>query len=303
MINSVNSGGLQKCIYPSNEAPAQTMVQDALVSGVGKELSLPNFAALALVCMAWQKMIQPNIEKKALEVVLFGKDKWRSLPGVWAVSEEAALTEDQKKAIIAKLKSPCEFFNVKDSVQPHRFQNDKIKRVWRVWQTQRCLFFTETINGEPRTINGQNRLFHFIKEVYDGTAFEFIIGEEEDAFRNQAAPKSYWAWVTLDVVPNSRGIPHDKKVTLLTGKGYREPTPNEAVTSNLILNLGPSKEKQDYYFGKNKEEFWTYTTTTELYNIWRLIVGAASPSGLRMTRDYDYGDYNDVGAAGVAEVL
>lgn len=64
MINSVSSGWLQKCIYPSSEAPAQTMVQDALVNGIGKELSLPDFAALALVCKAWQKMIQPNIEKK-----------------------------------------------------------------------------------------------------------------------------------------------------------------------------------------------------------------------------------------------
>src|ERR1700733_13458271 len=169
MLNSVNSGGLQKCIYPSSEAPAQTMVQDALVSGVGKELSFPDFAALALVCKAWEKMIQPNIEKKALEVVLFGRDKWLGLPGVWAVSEEPTLTEDQKKAIIAKLKSPCEFFNDKDSVQPHRFQNDKIKRVW---QTQKRIFFPETINGEPRTINSQNKLFHFIKEVDDGNAFE-----------------------------------------------------------------------------------------------------------------------------------
>jgi hypothetical protein len=288
MIGSINSGGL---------AYAQTMAQDVLVSGVGKELSLPDFAALAQVCQMWQKMIQPEIEKRVLKEVMFGKDKWLSIPGVWAVSEEPALTEDQKKVIIAKLKGPCAFFNDKDSLEPHRFQNDKIKKVW---QTQKLIFFPETINKEHRTINSQNKLFHFIKEVNDGTAFEFILGDEDDAFRNQLAPKSYRGWVTLDVVPGSRGATYDKKVSLLTDKEYRGLMPNEAVTSNLILNLGPSKEKQGYFFGREGKR-WTFTATTELYEGSRVIVGAAAPSG-PMVSD-GYGDYYFlVGAAGVAEV-
>lgn len=294
MVNSVKAGG----IYPSSEAPAQTMVQDALVSCVGKELSFPDFAALALVCRAWKEMIQPNIEKKALEEVLFGTDKWLSLPGVWSVSEEPALTEDQKNAIIAKLKSPCEFFNDKDSVQPHRFQNDKIKRVW---QTQKCIFFTKTINGEPRTINSQDRLFHFIKKVYNGSAFSLIVGgKKEDAFRNQPAPKSYWGWVTLDLVPGSRGIIHNEKGRLLTDKGYRVLTLNEAVTSNLILNLGPSKEKQGYFFGRERP-YWTYTATTKFYYNVRLIVGAADPSGPEVLAATT-APCNSVGLAGIADL-
>jgi hypothetical protein len=286
-------------MYPASVAPAQTMVQDVLVSCVGKELSLPDFAVLARVCQVWQTIIQPKLDTEFLELVSFGRDKWLSLPGVWDVSEEPALTEDQKKAIIDKLKRDCKFFNEPDSVQPHRFQNDK--KIKKMWQTHKLIFFPETINGEPRTINSQNRLFHFIKEVDDGTAFECIVGNEGDAFRNQPAPKSYRGWVTLDVVPGSRGIAHDKKVSLLTCKGYRNLTPNDSVTSNLILNLGPSKEKQGYFFGRNKEGFWTYTATTELYNNYRLIVGAAAPSGPEVRIPF-YDDDDLVGAAGVAEV-
>ena len=296
MVNSVNSGVPQKFVYPASEAPTQKMVGDVLVDVVGKELSLPDFAALARVCKAWQTMIQPNIEKKLLEEVSFGKDKWLSIPGVWGVSEELALTEAQKERIIAKLKGNCEFFNEPDSTQPHRFQNDKIKRTW---QTQKLIFFTETINGEPRTINSQNSLFHFIKEVDNGTAFEYITGGKEDAFRNQPAPKSYWALVTLDVVPGSRRTTHEKKESLLTCKGYRVPTPNEATTSNLIMNLGPSKEKKGYFFGR-KGVYWTYTATTELYKRYRLVVGAAAPSGLAATIGCDR--TSDLGAAGVVEV-
>ena len=296
MVSNANSGILQKFFYPSSEAPAQTIIEDVLVHGIGKELFLLDFVALARVCRAWKTMIQPNIEKKLLEEVSFGKDKWLSIPGVFSVSEEIAFTEDQKKAWIAKLKNTCEFFNQEDLIQPHRFQNDKIKRTW---QTQKLIFFTETINGQPRTINSQNKLFHFIKEKNDGTAFEFIAGNEEDAFRNQPAPKSYWGLVTLDVVPGSRGTTYDTKERVLQSKGYKVLTPNDAATSNLIINLGSSKEKDDYFFGR-KRPYWTYTVTTELYNNHRLVVGAAASSGPQVFNCA--GDYPIVGVAGVAEV-
>src|SRR5580700_9805713 len=115
MVNSVNSGVPQKFVYPASEAPAQKMSIDVLVGVVGNKLSLPDFAALAQVCKVWQKMILPNIEKKLLEEVSFGRDKWLSIPGVWDVSEEHPITEDQKNAIITKLKDTCKFFNELDS--------------------------------------------------------------------------------------------------------------------------------------------------------------------------------------------
>jgi hypothetical protein len=296
MASIANSGILRQSCYPSSEAPAQTIVGDVLVHGIGTELFLRDFIALTRVCSAWQKVIQPNIGKKFLKEISFGKDKWLSIPGVFSVSEEVAFTDDQEKAWIAKLKSECEFFNKEDRIQPHRFQNGKIKKTW---QTQKLMFFTETINGQPRTINSQNKLFHFIKEKNNGTAFEVITGKEEDAFCNQPAPKSYWGLVTLDVIPGSRATTHDTKESLLKSKGYKVLTPNDAVTSNLIINLGSSKEKDDYFFGR-KGNYWTYTATTELYKGCRLVVGAAASSGPRVTSDY--ADFNDVGAAGVAEV-
>jgi hypothetical protein len=296
MINSVNSGVPQKFVYLASEAPAQMMVTDVLAGVVGKMISLPDFAALAGVCRGWQAMLQPNIEKKLLEVASFGKDKWLSIPGVRDVGEEPALTEAQIKGIIAKLKGTCVFFNEPDSVQPHRFQNNKIKKMW---QTHMLILFTETINGEPRTVNCQNKLFHFIKEKDDGTAFEFIIGNEKDPFRNQPAPKSFWGLVPLDVIPGSRGTSHEVKENLLKNKGYRVLTPNDGTTSNCIMNLEASKDKKGYYFGR-EGKYWTYIATTELYNTYRLVVGAAAPSGPRVSGSYD--DYDRVGAAGVSEV-
>lgn len=295
MINSLNSAIPQEFVYPVGEAPAQKMPREVLVNVIGAVLSLPGFAALARVCTMWQTMIQSNIEEKLLEEVSFG-DKWMSIPGVRNVSEGYALTEAQKKWVIGKLKTRCVFFNVPDLVQAHRFQNDKIKRMW---QTHKLIFFPKTVNGEPRTINSQNRLFHFIKEVDDGTAF-YLIGENENAaFRNRPATRSYWGLVTLDVVPGSRGTEYTTKESLLQPKGYRVLTPNEATTSILIMNLGASKEKKGYFFGSDWP-YRTYTTTTELYLGSRLVVGAASSSGPMAYTRAD--SYTDVGAAVIAEV-
>lgn len=286
MTNSVNSG-----------APAQTMTADVLVDVVGKKLSLPDFAALARVCRGWQAALQPNIEKKLLEVVSFGKDKWLSIPEVRDVSEEPILTEAQKNWVIAKLKGTCEFFNEPDPIQPHRFENEKIKRTW---QTHKFIFFTETINGESRTVNYQNRLFHFIKKKDDGNAFEVIIGDEEEPFRNQPAPESFWGLVPLDVAPGSRGTPHATKESLLKNKGYGVLTPNDATTTILILNLEPSKDAKGYYFGREGKNR-TYIATTEVYHTWRVVVGAAAPSGPTVSGSFSNDDCG-VGAAGVAEV-
>ena len=309
MVSNANSGILQKfcCLSIEDpdyimveETPAQKIVKDVLVNGVGKELFLSDFAALARVCRAWKTMIQPDIDKTFLEIlekVSFGKDKWLSIPGVFSVSEEIAFSEDQKKELITKLKSTCKIFNQADLIQPHRFQNDTIKRRW---QTHRLIFFPKDINGQPRTINSQNKLFHFIKEEDNGTAFNFIVGDEEDEFRNESAPKSYWGLVTLDVVPGSRGTTHDTKERLLQSKGYKVLTPNDAATSNLIMNLGFSKEEDDYFFGK-EGRYWVLTATTKLYDGYRLVVGAAASSGPEMSNSYCDNAVN-VGAAGVAEV-
>lgn len=74
---------------------------------------------------------------------------------------------------------------------------------------------------------------------------------------------------------------------LLTSKGYKVPTPNEAITSIVILNLGPYRK-------------WvTHTTTTEKHDVWRVLFGAAASSGVSVNRSLDsFG-----GVAGVADVL
>lgn len=266
---------------------APTMLKDVLVYHIGKKLSLIDFAVLARVSLIWHAMIQSSIDEKLIEEISFGKNQWLGIPGVVSVSEEVTLTEAQKKQMVTKLKSNCVFFNAPDSIQPHRFQNDKIKKTW---ETHRLIFFPETVNGKPRTINNQNTL--------SGTIFHILADREGDEFCNQPAPKSHWGLVMLDVVPGSRETCHEIKESLLEYKGYKVLTPNDAVTSNLIINL-PVKEKRDYFFGKEGD--WTYIATTEVQQWGRLVVGATDFSEFSVDYDFFAGSRR-VGAAGVMEV-
>lgn len=291
MVN--NSVELKEILYVSSEAPAQKMTGDVL-DVVGKELSLLQLTALTRVCKLWEAIIQPKVDRRLLEEVSFGKKKWLNIPGVEDVSDEYALTEDQKKAIITKLKGNCEFFNITDSKHPHRFQNKKIKKTW---QTHLLMFFPEKINKAARTIDSQNHLFHFIKEVDNGKAYYCFDGVEEEACKQP--DRSYWALITLDVIPESRDTTQETKKNLLECKGYRIPTLNEAITSNLIMNLEASKLKKDYFFGMEQGGSWTFTATEELHNE-GLAVGGTGASGLRVLVNRT--SSKAVGAAGVMEV-
>lgn len=275
---------------------ALSSIGDALVMGAWEKLSLPEFGILARVCKAWKEITLSRIDQKLLEEVSFGKDQWLGVPGVASLSEEILLTKTQKKKIIAKLKGKCELFNESDPIQPHRFQNEKIKSTWH---TQKLIFFPKAINGKPRTINSQNELFRSIIEGGHGIVFDFPFGTNQEAFCNQPALESFWGLVLMDVAPRTRKTTQEKKVCILGAKRYKLLTPNDAVTSNLIMNLVPWKEKKGYFFGKTAP-FSTLTATTEVSNDFCVFVGATDSMGLRMRDGED--NFPGVGATGIMVV-
>jgi hypothetical protein len=273
-----------------NMALETVMCSDIMKNRILPNLALDDWSVLSRACAVWKTMIQPLL----LDEVIFGKDKWKKIPGVQDVGDEPVLSIDQLKAILGM---KCPFFNEPDLTMAHRFQDGKTRKVW---QTHMLILFPEKINGEPCTVNSVGKIFRFEKEGDIKSVYELIPGDDDAEFRNKQAPKSYFALVTRDLVPRSRGEKYEIKENLLKNKGYRVSNPNEAITSIVIMNLGPSEAKKGYFFGR-EGEYWTYTTTTEKDGDWPLIVGAAARSGLCVYRDD--GDYDDVGALGCSEVL
>lgn len=281
---SVEDFGNSEFVYPAGEAPAQTLIDVVIRDWLMPELSFSDCIAMAHVCREWKSIIDPCLDDKFFSEFVFGKTQWEQVPGVTDVGVEPKLTLDQKARLIAKFKRVCPFFNKPDSVQPHRFQDEKIKRCW---QTFRAILIPEVINGIPVNINLINHVFSFEKKVEDprGRLFKHIIGDKKYDYRTKSSGRSYFLIVSLDVVPGSRNTDYPTKYSLVSSKGFRIPTPLEAVISTAVLNLKP-KVGDDYFFGTNegrmRDNSWTFrfctftATDTFLDDRYNVIFGAAS---------------------------
>lgn len=296
---------------------ALTLPLDLIRSKIMPKLEIEDCGAMAIVCKQWNHAVaKPRqigtvegtkegmsaLDQKLLEESIFGKRKWEQIRGVVDVGEEPVLTEKQKMELVAKLKEPCQFFNEPDTIQPHRFQGKNNNRTWKICMV---LLFPETINLETRTVNLSDRVFSFEKEGEHESVFDEIYGNKDAVYRNKPARKSYFALVTKDVVPKSRATAQAEKIELLTAKGWRMPeTANEALTIVLILNVGPSQAKEDYFFSRKEEkELSTCTATAEIsHDGYPLVVGAAGRQGTGVSI-YTFDSCRVVGVAAVQEVL
>jgi hypothetical protein len=274
-----------------------TIPMEVIDNCILTRLDLSEWSILSRTCTIWQKQIQHRLFPEFLNEFKFGRDKWLKIPGVKDVGEEPVLSADQVEKLKAKLCVKCPFFNEPYAIQAHRFEDGKTKKAW---QTHMLILLPETINGQPRTANSIGKIFHFLKEGENETGYDYITGTEDSEFRKKPAPKSYFALVTKDVVPGSRRVRYEEKENLVKGKGYRVPTLSEAITGIVIMNLGSSEAKKGYFFGR-EGKCWTFTTTTEKYENWRLAVGGAAPSGLHVRNDF--GGLGSIGVAAVEDVL
>jgi len=284
----------------NTSVPAMSLKNDVLLGALAPCLSFPDCAVLRRVCSEWASVFTNEILDEILfDRSIFDEKKWRQIPGVNSVSPSPYKTDPElKKDYIKRLKSPCDIFNEPDKIKRHRFENPTNNRIRRIWETRRVILIPEMINDELVNINRINQILGFARANKTGTAFEYIIGKETDEYRTKVAGQTRYLEVTLDVIPGSRCTTHEKKENeLLKPKGYRAPSPLEAVISNLVLNLGKEKE---FFFGR-EGTWWTYTATEELFGRWRLVVGAASPLGPEVGHSPD--DNSFVGVAAAVEVL
>jgi len=115
---------------------------------------------------------------------------------------------------------------------------------------------------------------------------------------NRLAERTYFAEVTLDVIPKSRETSQYKKEQLLNSKGYKVPSLLEGIISNLVMNLGKEKE---LFFGPG-----TYTTTSEEYGRFfshRVIVGDSVLAGPRVIYSFMDDDSTKItGAMAIKDV-
>jgi len=275
------------------------MLKEVLFGAIVPHLSLQDCEAMTRVSLQWRSVFNEALDEKLYDHVVFDEKKWRQVPGVESVSEYK-VDPEKKGEYIKKLKLRCDVFNEPDVTQPHRFQ--KSTNNW-FWQTHKVILFPEKINGQPVNINSIGKLFSFEKENNTGTVFNYINGREDDEYRNLSLQMTFYLEVSLDIVPGSRKPPYEVKAGLVKSKNCRVPTPLEALISNVVINIGSLQKKEGYYFGTGKVgEIYTFTMTDmKIKKNWRLVVGAASPAGLRII--IDYGDPSSIGVMAVKQVL
>ena len=160
-VGVVGSRAPEEHVYEADQAPIQTMLcKDLIKNEIFPWLALSDQGSMVKVCKGWNSLLQKELWDKTQQSITFGKAQWLRVPGITSVSDEPELTEEQKNRLKEKLRQKCGFFNKPDKFQPHRFQNDQIKRTY---QTVMVIFFPEKINDEPVDMNLIGRLFSFEK--------------------------------------------------------------------------------------------------------------------------------------------
>lgn len=285
MFNNISSGLIQDYV---REFPDKRLPYDVWALILPK-LEFSDLNVMTRLSKDWNNSLQPLLNQlwiQAKNAMIFDRNKWLNIPGVFDVSDDEPSLPDN---IDERLKETCLFFNEKDDVQPHRFEDGKIKRVW---QTRILLTIPATVNGLPHNAGNFGRLMRFLNKNGGETMFEGdLLGEEG----GQSTSRSYRILVTLDLVPRSRCQMLEVKKNLLEDKDNRMLWPLEAITAFAIMNLGPSQEGKGYFFGR-EGKYWTYTAMERSY----CFFGAASSSGFIVSRYYN--EQTLVGLAGAEDV-
>jgi len=205
----------------------------------------------------------------SIPTMAFGKAQWNKYFG--DIGVESPLPKNIDKI----LNIPCPYWNGK-----------------RVKETHILVLIPKTINGKPLTLNTLQEL---IQNPKQGHATKYRSHNEKlnKELGGQSIPKSYWALITKDVLPNSRRKTYSEQQALIKGP-YVVPGALEVATGILVHHV---KSGEKLY----PEKPYTYTRCKEkLSNGNRVVVGAFQPAGLRVFDDY-FGDsrHDDRGLGGI----
>lgn len=287
--------GYKDEVDSSNDLPFGKDIWSVICS---QGLDLADLNALVRTSRTIHERVKPFLDRVWNQVSnqqIFGKKEWLTLPGVEDVGEDPQFS---KEDLDKELKAICPFFNENDEIHPHRFQT--INTIKKVWQTQLSILIPKTINGKPVTADLLGKIFSFLRKDGNESFFGFLSGDEGEGFRSFEVTESYWIRFSNDVVPHSRKTKYKQKEKLLGEKGYRPPSPIEAITAIAVLNIGPSKDKKlDWYFSAYGE-MATMSVTTEDYMDDKITVGAATETGIDASAPGE--NYPEVGVAAVVTI-
>ena len=200
-----------------------------------------------------QKEVEEHVSQLA-----FGKADWERFFG--DVGVEPALPKD----IVEVLKSPCPYWGGK-----------------RIEETHLLVLIPQTVNGRPLTLSTLQELIQHPKGGGSVTQYRNYNDHVRKEHGDQPVPRSYWALMTKDVLPNSRNKTYGEQQALIKGP-YTVPGVLEMATGILMHHV---KGGERLYTDSPD----TYTRCLEqVYgNQYRVVVGSFGSSGLHVSGSVD----------------
>jgi hypothetical protein len=237
-----------------------SLPNDVIGKIIFRNLSLSALGTCSLVCKAWKKMAQENINAFSYPHA-FGPKEWYIYFGC-RMTDVPRLPSD----IELILKSPCPFW-------PNK----------KVQETHVLCLIPQTVNGKPLNLK---HLGELVQKPLQGNATKyhyFRIGK----YKDPSAPKSHWALLTRDVIEGSRRGKFPEQQALIQAKpSYEVPTILDATVCIFMEYVRTGTE----LYADNP---LTYTRCQEKCNANnQLVVGGFSAAGLYVSvHATDYEDF------------
>jgi len=202
---------------------------------------------------------QKEVEEQVSQLA-FGKADWERFFG--DVGVEPPLPKD----IVEVLKSPCPYWGGK-----------------RIEETHLLVLIPQSVNGRPLTLSTLQELTQGPKGGGSATQYRHYDGDVRKEHGDQPVPRSYWALMTKDVLPNSRNKTYGEQQALIKGP-YTVPGVLEMATGIMMHHV--KRGERLYTDSPN-----TYTRCLEQVcgNQYRVVVGSFGSSGLDVCYGYDDG--------------
>lgn len=230
-----------------------------LIFEIFSYLSLAELGSCLLVSKKWGVLASDEAlwKPRLFPAVAFGKRWWAATFG--DVGDEPTLPRNIHKI----LNSPCPFWPDKT-----------------IEETHALVLIPEAVDGEPLTLNSLEGLVKCPK-VGHATGYKYLFcGDvDERELGNQSTPKSHWAFMTKQLLPESRGKSYADQQALIAKWAQKTHTAYEipSVLDATVIFFMKYVESKERLLG---ERSYSYTRCQEMASNNQTVVGHASFDGL-----------------------
>ncbi|MCP5507233.1 MAG: F-box protein [Chlamydiales bacterium] len=250
---------------------------DELMLKIFSYLNGPTLVNCQGVSEKWRRLAgDPSFEKKiqlyrtTLEILraqgnLIDERAWKLLG---EIGEVPPLPDN----IFEELMKPCPFWN------PERTADGK-----KVKDTHVLGLMVDKVNGEPVTLTSIERCASTPKEGGHATRYRQMGDDILKDLGNTPVGKPYWALMTAEVIPGSRGKSREDQLAMATklgdeATGYKAPTLLQAIAFSIVSYVSTEKRLFCNYP-------WIGTYCLEESGLFRLAVVSISSSHLDVSRN------------------